>query len=105
MGWGVDYTYHGYIRNMTKEQLSGELEDCEGRIELAWRELLAYAQQTPPAYTTPEDDEDTPEPWPEFLARKFGQLRRDLEEDYGDSHRYQDCLDTMSEHPEDVTES
>ena len=103
MGWGVDYTYRGYISHITKDQLPGELEDCEDRIDLAWRELLAYAQQTPPVYTTPETEDDLPQPWPEFLACKFVQIRKALEEDYGDKFRYRQCLQTIEDHPKDVT--
>ena len=79
MGWGIDYTYKGYLNRITEDSVDSVREDCKRRIELYWREILAYMAATPPAYDT--DEEGYKMPMPETLAVKVAALRESLEED------------------------
>ena len=79
MGWGLDYIYKGYINRITEQSIDDVREECKARIELYWREILAYMAATPPAYD--EDDEGGKIPMPETLAVKVAELRGSLEED------------------------
>lgn len=103
MGWGTNYKYTGYLPDIGKDQVYSEKEDCERVIDMLWREILGYMNQTPP--TMAKDGEGGEYPWPEFLAMQVQRYREDLAENYKMLDRFNTCLEVMEEHPEDVTES
>ena len=105
MGWGVNYTYEGYLSRMSKNQLEDELDTNKKIIADYWRQLLALAAATPPA-TAKYDEEDGGREYPyaEFLACKLGEIQRELEDYYYQNHHIEDCLEVMREDPDKVTE-
>jgi len=102
MGWGTYYKYNGKISRVGKDELQGELQDQQDLIDMWWREILAYAATSPPLMA--EDCEGSKYPWPEFIASKIDSLRRDLEEAYQLKTHIEDCLETLTEHPENVSD-
>lgn len=79
MGWGINYTYKGYLNKITEHSVDDVREDCKRRIELYWREILAYMAATPPPYF--EDEEGGRMTTPEVLAVDVQRIREGLEED------------------------
>lgn len=79
MGWGIKYIYKGYLNKITEDSIDKVREDCKRRIELYWREILAYMATTPQPYF--EDEEGNRMPAPEALAVDVQRIRESLEED------------------------
>jgi len=104
MGWGTNYKYHGYLSHINKDGIPDKLEDDNKCIESIWREILAYAASTPPVQIPAAYEDEEPEMYPEFIARKLNSLRQDLEEYYEEKHQLEECIETMNEHPEEVSE-
>ena len=100
MSWGTSYKYDGYLSHITINELESRREDEMRLVDMYFRELLAYAAQTPPP--TAKNDEGYEYPYPEFLAMKFKEYRECIEESLMLIARIDDCLETLKEHPEDV---
>lgn len=102
MSWGVYYKYDGYLSHLSKNELESELEKLKKVNDLMWREMLAYMAATPPDMS--KDIEGEEYPTPEFFAVKIKDYRDTIEENMDTIIHIEDCLETMKDNPEDVTE-
>ena len=102
MSWGVNYTYDGYLLRHTINQLDDTLETNKNILDDYWRQLLALAAATPPNHAPSEEGD--PYPYEEYLAVRFGKIRREMEDYYRENTHIEDCLETMEESPDKVTE-
>lgn len=102
MSWGTYYKHTGYLPRVAKDSVDYLVDECNSRIDMYFRDILAYMASTPPAFG--EDIEGEKIPWPEVISTKVKELREALEEDISLRTRLEECLEVMREFPEDVTE-
>ena len=102
MSWGTYYTYEGYLIRLSKNELEEKLEDLKDDNDTIWNELLQYIAATPPEKIT--DEEGNKGDFIEWMACHIKYLRNQLEQNVSLMARINDCLETMHEHPEKVTE-
>lgn len=102
MSWGVSYQYDGYLIRLTKNELPEKLEDLKDDNDAMWREILAYMASTPPANI--KDSEGSEYPFNDFIANHIKYLRDEIERNTALIARIEDCMETMHDHPELVTE-
>ena len=102
MTWGTCYQYDGYLLHISKHELGDKVDECNETIRRIFSELIAYMAMTPPLYA--KDCEGEEYPWVEHIANQARQYQEELEEAIALRTRLQDCLETLDEHPENVTE-
>ena len=101
MGWGIDYTYKGYLNKITEDSVDDVREECKRRIELYWREILAYMAATPPYF---EDEEGGRMTTPEVLAVDVQRIRESLEEDMYTLMQIDQYYESIEQQKEDTNE-
>ena len=72
------YKYDGIIQDVSKDNYLDKKAEAEGMNDMLWRDLLAYAAATPPAWA--EDCEGEKYPYPEYLEMKLRDIRESIEE-------------------------
>lgn len=102
MGWGTRYKHTGYLSRISKSQIWSKKDEIERRLDLCWREILAYMAATPPEIA--KDCAGAEYPYVEFIAAKVAELREDMEEDYSLLTQIKDCIEAEEENPENITE-
>ena len=102
MSWGTYYQYDGYLIRLGKNELEEKYDDLKDDNDTIWNELLQYIAATPPEKVT--DSEGGKSDFIEWMSCHIKYLRRQLEENVSLMARISDCLETMHEHPEKVTE-
>ncbi|MBP5640058.1 MAG: hypothetical protein J6X55_11305 [Victivallales bacterium] len=102
MSWGTYYKFNGYLSHISKHELDIKVEECDETIRQIFSEIIAYMAMTPPLYA--KDCEGEEYPWVEHIANQARQYQEELEEAIALRARLQDCLETLLEHPEDVSE-
>ena len=102
MSWGTYYKYDGYLSRISKRELENKREDCRRINDMLWHEILAYMASTPPV--TMESEEGDKHPYQEFITEKWKEYKDEIEENENLISKIEDCLETLQEHPEQVTE-
>ena len=102
MSWGTYYKYDGYLLRISKNELGDKVDECDETISRIFCEIIAYMAMTPPLYA--KDCEGEEFPWVEHIVSQVKQYQEELEEAIALRTRLQDCLETLLEHPENVTE-
>lgn len=102
MGWGTSYKYDGYLSRITTGEVDNKLEETNNIIDIMWREILAYMASTPPRDAS---DGESEYPYPEFIASKCAEFRRELEDYYDLKAHLEDCIETRKENPDDVKDT
>lgn len=102
MSWGTYYKYDGYLSRISKRELESKLDELHTINNDMWSELLAYMAATPPV--TMENEEGDKYPYQEFITGKWKEFKNEIEENERLISKIEDCLETLQEHPEQVTE-
>lgn len=102
MSWGTAYTYEGYLIRLGKNELREKLDDLKDDNDTLWNEILQRIAATPPVII--KDDAGNDYEYITWMSEHIKQLRTELEDNVSLMARIQDCLETMEEHPERVTE-
>lgn len=102
MSWGTYYTYDGYLIRLGKNELESKYDDLKDDNDTLWNEILQRIAMTPPISI--KDCEDNDMDYVEWMSNHIKYLRTQMEENCFLMARISDCLETMREHPDKVTE-
>lgn len=102
MSWGTYYTYDGYILRVGKNELKEKYEDLKDDNDTLWNEILQRIAMTPPQSI--KDCEDNDMDYVDYMSNHIKYLRQQIEENNFLMARIDDCLETLQEHPDKVSE-
>ena len=102
MSWGTYYTYDGYILRVGKNSLEEKLNDLKDDNDTLWNEILQRIAMTPPLSI--KDCENNDMDYVDYMSNHIKNLRNQIEENVSLMARINDCLETLHENPENVTE-